>query len=70
MRNGTSTRPSQHSIFGSKLSGQVEAGGTFIGGKAANMHAAKRAAKITGTGSKYKTPGMGILERGSKATGS
>ena len=49
-----------------KLSGQIEADETFIGGKARNMHAAKRAAKITGTGGKDKTAVMGILERGGK----
>ena len=49
-----------------KLSGEVEADETFIGGKARNMHAAKRAAKITGTGGKDKTAVMGILERGGK----
>src|SRR6202023_1440612 len=47
-----------------KLSGQIEADETFIGGKARNMHADKRAAKITGTGGKDKTAVMGILERG------
>jgi transposase-like protein len=55
---------------GNKLSGQIEADETFIGGKARNMHPRKRAAKITGTGGKDKTAVMGILERGSKATGS
>jgi transposase-like protein len=49
-----------------KLSGQIEADETFIGGKARNMHAAKRAVKITGTGGKDKTAVMGILERGGK----
>src|SRR5271157_5854764 len=53
-----------------KFSGQIEAGETFIGGKARNMHIAKRASRITGTGGKDKTAVMGILERGSKATGS
>jgi transposase-like protein len=53
-----------------KLSGQIEADETYIGGKARNMHSAKRAAKITGTGGKDKTAVMGILERGSKITGS
>ena len=47
-----------------KLSGEVEADETFIGGKARNMHKDKRAAKITGTGPKDKTAVMGILERG------
>ncbi len=49
-----------------KLSGEVEADETFIGGKARNMHAGKRARKITGTGGNDKTAGMGILERGGK----
>jgi transposase-like protein len=49
-----------------KLSGHVEADETFIGGKARNMHASKRARKITGTGGKDKTAVMGILERGGK----
>ena len=52
--------------FNKPLSGEVEADETFIGGKARNMHADKRAKKITGTGGKDKTPVMGILERGSK----
>jgi transposase-like protein len=49
-----------------KFSGQIEADETYIGGKARNMHASKRAAKITGTGGKDKTAVMGILERGGK----
>ncbi|MGA3024033.1 MAG: IS1595 family transposase [Bryobacteraceae bacterium] len=53
-----------------KLWGQVEADETYIGGKARNMHADVRARRITGTGGKDKTAVMGILERGSKATGS
>jgi transposase-like protein len=55
---------------GNKLSGQVEADETFIGGKARNMHADKRAEKITGTGGKDKMAVMGILERGPKSVGS
>ena len=51
---------------GNKLSGQVEADETFIGGKARNMHANVRAKKITRTGGKDKTAVMGILERGGK----
>jgi transposase-like protein len=51
---------------GNKLSGQIEADETFIGGKARNMHPSKRAAKITGTGGKDKTAVLGILERGGK----
>jgi transposase-like protein len=49
-----------------KLSGEVEADETFIGGKARNMHVSKRARRITGTGGKDKTPVMGILERGGR----
>jgi hypothetical protein len=49
-----------------KLSGEIEADETFIGGKARNMHAGKRARRITGTGGKDKTAVMGILERGGK----
>jgi transposase-like protein len=49
-----------------KLSGEIEADETFIGGKARNMHKGVRARKITGTGGKDKTAVMGILERGGK----
>src|SRR3979411_2523829 len=49
-----------------KFSGEVEADETFIGGKARNMHAGKRARKITGTGGKDKTAVLGILKRGGK----
>lgn len=49
-----------------KLSGQIEADETYIGGKARNMHASKRAKRISGTGGKDKTAVMGILERGGK----
>jgi transposase-like protein len=49
-----------------KLAGHVEADETFIGGKARNMHVAKRARRITGTGTKDKTAVMGILKRGGK----
>jgi|SRR5579871_256889 len=49
-----------------KLSGQIEADETYIGGKARNMHPHVRARKITGTGGKDKTPVLGILERGGK----
>jgi len=51
---------------GNKLSGQIEADETFIGGKARSMHASKRARAITGAGGKDKTAVMGILERGGK----
>jgi transposase-like protein len=55
---------------GNKLSAQVEADETYIGGKARNMHKDKRAEKITGTGGKDKAAVMGILERGPKSVGS
>lgn len=51
-----------------KVSGHVEGDETFIGGKARNMHASKRARKITGTGGKDKIAVMGILERGKNGT--
>jgi transposase-like protein len=63
-------RLAQQEKSGNKFSGQIEADETFIGGKARNMHKGKRAEKITGTGGKDKTNVMGILERGSKITGS
>lgn len=46
-----------------KLSGTVEADETYIGGKARNMHADERAAKIKGTGNAGKAVVMGLLER-------
>lgn len=49
-----------------KVSGEVEADETFIGGKSRNMHVAQRARRITGTGGKDKTAVLGILERGGK----
>lgn len=49
-----------------KLSGEVEADETFIGGKARNMHVAQRQRRITGTGGKDKTAVMGILQRDGK----
>lgn len=44
-----------------KLKGSVEVDETFIGGKARNMHAAKR--KHLGTGGAGKVAVMGLLER-------
>ncbi len=46
-----------------KLSGEVEADETFIGGLAKNMHKAKRKEKIQGRGSVGKTAVFGVLER-------
>jgi transposase-like protein len=57
-------RLAQQGKQGGKLSGEVEIDETFIGGKARNMHKAKRARVVTGTGGKDKTAVMGILERG------
>jgi transposase-like protein len=51
---------------GGKLSGEVEVDETFIGGKARNMHASKRAEKITGRGPEGKAIVAAVLERGGK----
>lgn len=55
---------------GGKLTGEVEVDETFIGGKARNMHAAKRKEKITGTGGKDKAIAFGMVERGGKVRAS
>jgi transposase-like protein len=49
-----------------KLSGEVEADESFIGGKARFMHAHKRAEKIHGRGPEGKTIVAAVLERGGK----
>jgi transposase-like protein len=56
----------QDEALGSKLSGEVEADETFIGGKARNMHKNVKARRITGQGRNTddKIMVMGILERG------
>jgi transposase-like protein len=59
-------RTTMHEESAVKLSGEVEADETFIGGKARNMHLAKRQRRITGTGTKDKVAVMGILQRGGK----
>src|SRR5262249_6950411 len=46
-----------------KMSGQIEADETYIGGLAKNMHKEKREKKITGTGGSVKAIVMGLLER-------
>jgi transposase-like protein len=51
---------------GGMLGGEVEVDETLIGGKARNMHKAKRERVITGTGGKDKVVAMGMLERGGK----
>jgi transposase-like protein len=47
-----------------KLAGEVEVDETFIGGKARNMHADKRAEKIHGRGPGDQTIVAAVLERG------
>ncbi len=50
-----------------KLGGEgseIETDETFVGGKARNMHKARRKRVITGTGGKDKTVVMGMVERG------
>jgi transposase-like protein len=59
----------QDESFG-KVSGEVEVDETFIGGAARFMHADRRRVRITETGTKDKTPVMGILERGGKVRAS
>jgi len=46
-----------------KMSGQIEADETYIGGLARNMHKDKKAMKLSGTGGSGKAIVMGILER-------
>lgn len=47
-----------------KFDGEVESDETFVGGKAANMHASRRERVILGRGSVGKTIVHGLLERG------
>jgi transposase-like protein len=49
-----------------KLSGDVEVDESFIGGRARNMHADRRAQKISGTGPEGKAIVAAVLERGGK----
>jgi len=49
-----------------KMGGTVEADETFIGGKASNMHKAKRKEKIVGRGAVGKEVVMGLLDRGER----
>ena len=49
---------------------EVEVDETFIGGAARNMHREKHHRRITATGSKDKTPVLGILERGGEVRAS
>ena len=56
----------QDNSTGGKLGGDVEVDETFIGGKARNMQADKRAEKIRGRGPEGKTIVAAVLERGGK----
>lgn len=56
----------QDENFGSKLSGEVEADETYIGGKARNMHKNKRQQNFVGAPNRGKALVMGVLERGGK----
>ena len=49
-----------------KLSGEVEVDESFIGGKARNMHRARRSEAITGTGGTDKAIALGLVERGGR----
>jgi transposase-like protein len=60
----------QDTNTGGKLSGEVEVDETFIGGKARNMHAGKRAEKIKGRGPEGKAIVPAVLERGGKVRAS
>jgi transposase-like protein len=51
-----------------KMSGEVEADETFIGGLAKNMHRHVRERKIKGTGGSGKEAVLGIVERGTENT--
>jgi hypothetical protein len=51
---------------GGMLDGEIEVDETFIGGKARNMHSAKRKEKIHGRGPNGKAVVMGMLQRGGK----
>lgn len=53
-----------------KAAGEVEADETFIGGLSKNMHKARRAKAVTGTGGAGKAAVVGILRRDGKKGGS
>lgn len=59
-------RLAMQETHGGKLSGKIEVDETFIGGKARNMHSAKRKEKIQGRGVSGKAVVMGMLKRGGK----
>jgi transposase-like protein len=59
-------RLAMQAIGGGKIGGEVEVDETFIGGKARNMHKAKRERVIKGTGGSGKVAVQGLLQRHSK----
>ena len=59
-------RLSMQAKGGGKIGGEIEVDETFIGGKARNMHSAKRKRVITGTGGSGKVAVQGLLQRHSK----
>lgn len=56
-------RCAMHIGAGRKLDGEVESDETYIGGLAKNMHAKRRAKRITGRGGADKTPVQCIIQR-------
>jgi transposase-like protein len=56
-------RHAMHTGSINKMTGTIEADETFIGGKARNMHAGRRAAKIHGRGPMGKAIVFGLLDR-------
>ncbi|MBZ5533882.1 MAG: IS1595 family transposase [Acidobacteriia bacterium] len=56
----------QDDFFGSKMSGEVEADETYIGGKSRNMHKARRVRVNVRDNNSGKTIVMGVLQRGGK----
>jgi transposase-like protein len=56
-------RHAMHTGSINKMTGTIEADETFIGGKARNMHASKRAEKIHGRGPDGKAIVFGLLDR-------
>lgn len=54
----------QTGTFNTPMTGEVEVDETFIGGKARNMHVAKRKERIHGRGATGKAVVLGMLERG------
>jgi transposase-like protein len=56
-------RHAMHTGSIDKMTGEIEADETFVGGKARNMHMGKRIEKIHGRGPHGKTVVFGLLER-------